>query len=139
MLSDKVRAFLTENHNGVLTTFRASGAAQMSIVSCGLYREGVAFTTPGGRAKQANLNRNPRCSILVSQPNWWGYTVVEGHATLLSSENTDAEELRIALQDTYRAAGGGEHPDWEEYDQVMRDDRRTVIIVQPEKVYGTTV
>ena len=136
MLSDEVRAFLRENHHGVLTTFRANGAAQMSIVSCGLYREGTAFTTGASMAKLANLKRNPRCSILVSQPNWWGYIVLEGLAKLLSPESTAAEELRVALRDVYSAAGGGEHPDWEEYDQAMRDQRRSAVIVEPERVYG---
>ena len=36
MLPEHVRSFLTENHRGVATTFRKSGAAQMSVVSCGL-------------------------------------------------------------------------------------------------------
>ena len=137
MLSDEVRAFLTENHSGVLTTFRANGAGQMSIVSCGLYLEGTAFTTKPPRAKLVNLKRNPSCSILVSQPNWRSYIVLEGRAKLLSPESTDAEELRVALRDVYRAVGGGEHADWDEYDQAMRDQRRSVVIVEPERFYGT--
>ena len=137
MLSEKVRAFLRENNRGVLTTFRKSKAAQMSIVSCGLYRDGAAFTTTADRAKLINLKRNPKCSLLVSQPNWWGYVVLEGRAELLSPGVTDQEELRLRLRDAYRAAGGGEHPDWEEYDQAMRDEARSVVIVAPERVYGT--
>ena len=70
MLSDQVRTFLGETHRGVLTTFRRDGAAQMSIVSCGPYRDGVAFTTTADRAKLLNLRRNPRCSLLVSQEDW---------------------------------------------------------------------
>ena len=77
MLSEKVRAFLRENNRGVLTTFRKNGAAQMSIVSCGLYGDGAAFTTTADRAKLINLKRNPKCSLLISQPDWWGYVVLE--------------------------------------------------------------
>ena len=72
ILPEHVRAFLTENHRGVVTTSRKSGAVQMSVVSCGLYGDGVAFTTTADRAKIPNLRRNPRCTLLVSQPDWRG-------------------------------------------------------------------
>lgn len=137
MLPDNVREFASQTHRGVLTTFRRNGAAQMSIVSCGPYRNGVAFTTTADRAKLLNLKRNPRCSLLISQEDWWGYVVLEGHAEVLSSDNTGAEEFRMALRDAYRAASGTEHPNWEEYDQAMIEDRRSVVIVVPERIYGT--
>jgi PPOX class probable F420-dependent enzyme len=137
MLPDNVREFASQTHRGVLTTFRRNGAAQMSIVSCGPYRKGVAFTTTADRAKLHNLKRNPRCSLLISQEDWWGYVVLEGHAEVLSADNTDAQEFRMALRDAYRAASGTEHPNWEEYDQAMIEDRRSVIIVIPERIYGT--
>ena len=137
MLSDKTKKFVSENHRGVLTTFRRNGSAQMSIVTTGAYRDGVAFTTTFDRAKLANLKRNPRCSLLVSHESWWGYVVLEGRARIMSSDNTEAEELRAALRDVYRAATGKEHPDWDEYDQAMRDDRRSAVIVVPEHTYGT--
>jgi PPOX class probable F420-dependent enzyme len=137
MLPDNVREFASQTHRGVLTTFRRNGAAQMSIVSCGPYRNGVAFTTTADRAKLLNLKRNPRCSLLISQEDWWGYVVLEGHAEVLSADNTDAEEFRMALRDAYRAASGTEHPNWEEYDRAMIDDRRSVIIVLPDRIYGT--
>ncbi len=139
MISDKVRAFLKENHHSVLTTFRANGGAQMSVVLCGLYDNGVAFTTPEGRAKLANLKRNQRCSLLVSQPDWWGYMVMEGRARLLSPENTGGEALRTALREVYVVCSGGEHPNWGEYDQAVSDERRSVVIIEPEKVYGPAI
>ena len=138
MLQDSVRKFVSENHRGVLTTFRRNGSAQMSIVTTGAYGDGVAFTTTSDRAKLANLKRNPRCSLLVSHESWWGYVVLEGRARIISSGNTGAAELREALRDVYRAATGVEHPDWNEYDQAMRDDRRSAVIVVAEHVYGTT-
>ena len=137
MLSDSVRKFLAENHRAVLTTFRRNGAAQMSIVTAGAYLDGAAFTTTEDRAKLTNLRRDPRCSLLVSHESWWGYLVLEGRARIMSAGDTDAEELRLALRDVYRAAADEEHPDWEEYDRAMVDDRRAAVIVVPEHVYGT--
>ena len=139
MLTDRVREFATGTHRGVLTTFRRNGAAQMSIISCGPFRDGVAFTVTEDRVKLWNLRRDARCSLLVSQENWRPFVVLEGHAQVLSAANTDAGELRLALRDVYRAASGQEHPNWEEYDRAMVDDRRSVIIVVPEHIYGTAV
>ena len=55
----------------------------------------------------------------------------------MSSDNTDHEVLKLALRDVYRAASGQEHPDWDEYDRAMVDDRRAAVIVVPNSVYGT--
>ena len=139
MLPERVKKFVSENHRAVLTTFRRNGAAQMSIVTTGAYSDGAAFTTTEDRAKLSNLKRDPRCSLLVSHESWWGYVVLEGRARVMSPDNTDAEELRQALRDVYRAASGEEHPDWDEYDRAMVDDRRTAVVVVPEHIYGTAV
>ena len=132
MLSEKIRRFLTENHNAVITTYRRNGAAQMSIVTCGLYGDGVAFTVSGTPAKLTNLRRDPRCSILVSQTDWWGYVVLQGAARLYSPGVTDPDELRTVLRDVYVAAAGQPHPDWDDYDRAVAADSRSAIVVIPE-------
>ena len=137
MLPERVKRFVSENHRAVLTTFRRNGAAQMSIVTTGAYSDGAAFTTTEDRAKLSNLKRDPRCSLLISHESWWGYVVLEGQARVMSPDNTDAEVLRQALRDVYRAASGEEHSDWDEYDRAMVDDRRAAVVVMPEHVYGT--
>ena len=135
MLSDKVREIVTLNHQAVLTTFRKSGAIQMSIVTVGVHGEGVGFTTSPGRAKLANLRRNQRCSLMISQSDWLDYAVLEGHAQVMSAYSTPPEELRLALRGIYRTASGKEHPDWDEYDQAVRDDQRSAISIVPEHIY----
>lgn len=137
MLPENVRAFVAATNRGVLTTFRRDGAAQMSIITCGPYRDGVAFTTTASRAKLLNLQRDSRCSLLVSNENWWGFVVLEGRAQIISAENTGADEYRDTLRDVYRTAAGEEHSNWEEYDQAMRDDKRSAVIVIADRIYGT--
>ena len=137
MLEENIRAFLESTNRGVLTTFRRDGAAQMSIVTCGPYRDGVAFTTTASRAKLLNLKRDPRCSLLVSNENWWGFVVLDGMAQIISAENSSADEYRNALRDVYRTASGEEHSNWDEYDRAMLDDRRSAVIVIPDRTYGT--
>ena len=79
MLPENVRKFVSENHLSTLSTTRRNVAAQLSLVLAGPYRGGVAFSTPGDRAKYKNLLRDPKCSILVSTPDWFsGYVVIEG-------------------------------------------------------------
>jgi hypothetical protein len=39
------------------------------------------------------------------------------------------------LRDIYHAAGGV-HPDLEEYDRAMAEDRRTAVLVKPEHFTG---
>ena len=129
--------FLAANHNAVCTTFRRNGAAQLSIVTSGLHGDGAAFTTTADRAKHRNLARDPRCTLLVSHADWRPFLVLEGNATVLSQDNTPAEELRVAFREVFRAAAGKEHPNWDEYDRVMVEDRRVIVIVTPEHIYGT--
>ena len=135
MLSMPVREFLAANHDAVLTTFRKNGSAQMSIVTCGLYGGGVAFMTGRNPAKISNLRRDPRCSILVSQRNWWGYVVLQGSARIYSPDNTDPDELRQMLRDVYRSASGKVHPDWDEFDRAMVVEGRPVVLVSPESEF----
>ena len=134
-----VLSFLKAHHEGVVTTYRRSGAPQMSIVRCGPFRDTITLVARGGTAKLANLSRDPRCGVLAVRQDWRGYAVVTGTATVHDWDNTDAEELRGMLREAYTACGGGQHPDWEEYDRVMREEGRAVVMVQPEHVYGTRV
>ena len=136
MTLDDIRPFMEEHHRGVVTTFRKNGGAQMSILSTGLYQESVVFVVAGNTAKLANLKRNPRCTVLAVKADWSGYAVIEGNAEISSGDNMDPEALRLLLRNAYRACGGGEHPDWNEYDEVMKQERRAVVMVTPERMYG---
>ena len=138
MLPDNIRDFISNNDKAVLSTFRRNGQAQLSIVVVGAHDDGAAFTTTEDRAKLLNLRRDPRCSLLISQDSWWGFAVLEGTARILAADNTDPEELRQAFRDVYRSISG-EHPDWDEYDRAMVEDRRAVVIVVPDQIYGTAV
>jgi PPOX class probable F420-dependent enzyme len=136
MLPRSVLELVSENHTAALTTFRRSGAAQMSIVSTGPYRGGVAFSACDFRAKVVNLQRDPRCTLLVSRSDWSEYVVMEGRARISSLDNTDAEKLRLEHRDLQRLIAGQEHPDWKEYDEEMRTGRYAIVVVLPEHYYG---
>ena len=133
----ELEAFHKNNHRAVLTTFRANGAAQMSIVTVGLLKNSAAFSTTEERAKLKNLKRDPRCSLLISSQNWSQYVVLEGTAKLYTMKNTKDEELSLILREVYRSANGNEHPDWNDYDIAMKTDRRVAVSIAPDNIYGT--
>jgi PPOX class probable F420-dependent enzyme len=134
---EEVRPFLKANHRGVVTTFQRNGATQASIVVCGPYQGHMALVSvQGNSAKVRNLRRNTGCTVLTVTSDWRNYVVVEGQAQLKDARNTEAEELRQELREVYRACGGGEHPDWDEYDRVMREQGAVVVLVRPERIYG---
>jgi PPOX class probable F420-dependent enzyme len=134
---EQVRPFLENNHRGVVTTFQRNGAVQASIVVCGPYQGHLAFVSVRGRsAKVRNLRRDPRCTVVATAADWRSYVVVEGEARLLDAGNTPGEDLRRRLREVYRACGGGEHPDWAEYDRVMAQQQAVIVLVQPRRIYG---
>jgi PPOX class probable F420-dependent enzyme len=126
----------------VVSTLRADGTIQSSLVNAGVLPHPVtgeirlAFVTYG-RVKLANLRARPQ--LTATFRNGWRWGTVEGRAQLAGPGDPqpwlDPERLRLLLRDVFVAAGG-EHDDWAEYDRVMAEQRRTVVLVEPTRVYG---
>ena len=121
----------------MLSTLRSSGDIQLSIVTVGPVENGAAFTTTEERAKLINLKRNPKCSLLISTNNWSPYVVLQGEAKIYTIKNTPEHELASILRKIYKNASGREHPNWEEYDEAMKVDKRAAVVVVPREIYGT--
>jgi PPOX class probable F420-dependent enzyme len=134
---EAAKKFLETHHRGVVTTTQKNGAAHDSIVVCGHYQDKMLFVSVLGNARKVhNLRRDPRCTVLGVTDDWGQYVVVEGQAQLMDYGNTDPEEYRVHLRDGFRACGGGEHSDWEEYDKAMRKQNAVMVLVSPDNVYG---
>ena len=133
----KLNDFLSVHHDAVLSTLRSSGDIQLSIVTVGPVENGAAFTTTEERAKLINLKRNPKCSLLISTNNWSPYVVLQGEAKIYTIKNTPEHELASILRKIYKNASGKEHPNWEEYDEAMKVDKRAAVVVVPREIYGT--
>ena len=127
--------FLSTNFDAVVNTFRRWGAIQASVVKAGAYQGGVVFVAIGSSAKLKNLRRDPRCTVTVVAPRWDRWCAVEGRVVIRDWGNTDHEALRVELREAFVACGGT-HEDWDEYDRVMREDRRAIVVVKPDHVYG---
>jgi len=123
----------------VVSTLRADQSIQASLVNTGIVEDGgekLAFVTYG-RVKLANLRRRPQ--LAVTFRSGWQWATAEGTATLAGPDDPrpglDAEALRLLLRQIFTAAGGT-HDDWDEYDRVMREQRRTAVLITPTRVYG---
>ena len=134
---ERVQGFMSSHHRAVVNTFQPDGSVQSSIVVAGAMDGKVVFVSVNGRSlKVRNLRRDGRCTVLAVTADWRQYVVVEGRTELFDSSNTGAEALRVMLRDTYRACGDHDHPDWDEYDRVMRRQEAVVAWVHPQRVYG---
>ena len=134
----KITQFISDNPQGVLTTYRRNGRAQMSILTVRPHERGVAVSITEDRAKFKNLLREPQCSILISAADWWsGYVVIDGTAEFTWSGNSDPQVLRSARRDVFSATTRRRSEDWDEYDRLVDDDKRVALVIRPTHVYGT--
>ena len=69
----------------------------------------------------------------------WQWTTVEGSAHLIGPDDphpdVNSERLRVLLRDIFTAAGGT-HDDWDTYDRVMREERRTAVLTSPTRTHS---
>lgn len=125
---------------GVLATIKSDGRPQLSPVTPYYDRDaGVLYVSmTEGRAKTANLRRDHRAALEVTSADGWSWATAEGTATLTGpSTAPDGPEVQ-ALVDYYRAAAG-EHPDWAEYRAAMVSERRVLMTMTVDHVYGARI
>ena len=129
---DVARSFITENHHGVLATFRRDGRVQQSPVTAGVDAQGrVIISVTEDRAKTRNARRDPRVSLCVFNDGFYGpWVQVEGTAELV-----DGPDRIDALVDYYRRLSG-EHSDWAEYRAAMEKDSRVLLRFAIERASG---
>jgi PPOX class probable F420-dependent enzyme len=140
---DEVAGLAAKEHGlVVVSTARADGTIQSSLVNAGVMRHPMtdqpvlAFVTYG-KVKLVNLRARPQLAVTVR--SGWAWAAVEGRAQLIGPDDPDpgidAERLRHLLREVFVAAGGS-HDDWDEYDRVMAEQRRTVVLVEPQRIYS---
>jgi PPOX class probable F420-dependent enzyme len=130
-----------EHGLSVVVTRRADGSPRTSVVNAGVVAHPwtgapvVAFVSGGGARRLADLRSDPSISVVIRAG--WQWATAEGAATLIGPDDphaaVDEERLRTLLREVFIAAGGT-HDDWHEYDRVMREDRRTVVLVDAARV-----
>lgn len=141
-LTDAAGIAARDNYLAVVSTLRADGTIQSSVVNAGVMpdpdsgADAVAFVTYG-KAKLANLRVRPEVTITFRAS--WQWAAIEGSARIIGPDDpaagVDAERLRQLRREVFVAAGGT-HDDWAEYDRVMAEQRRAVVLVTPARIYS---
>lgn|SRR5690349_6616918 len=131
------RALLADSKLGVLATIKADGRPQLSPVTPYYDRQAglLHVSMSEGRAKVANLRRDPRAALEVTTPDGRAWATAEGTVTLIGPGSDPHGPEVDALVEYYRGAAG-EHPDWAEYRAVMVSDRRVLMTMKVDHVYG---
>ena len=129
-------SWAAERRLGVLITIRADGRPQSSDIV--YYVDSGVFTISltAGRAKTANLRRDPRAVLHISDEEAWSYVSLDGTVELLPPATEPGDATSDALVDYYERMAGGPHPDWDEYRQAMIEERRLVARFTPTSVAG---
>jgi PPOX class probable F420-dependent enzyme len=132
-----VRTYGAAEHWLAVLVTTGRDAPSVSVVNAGVLTHPLtgaptlAFVARGATAKLTNLRKDPRATLVFR--SGWEWVAVRGSVELAGPDDPLAGvDLRRLLRDIYLAAGG-EHPDMDEYDRVMAAERRTAVLLRPER------
>lgn len=133
-------ALLAESRLGVLATLKANGIPQLSPVQpfYDLTVGTLSVSMTEGRAKTANLRRDPRAALEVTSADGRCWATAEGAVTL-TGPGTDPYGPEVEALVRYYRTAAGEHPDWDEYRATMVADRRVLMTMTVMRVYGDRI
>ena len=142
-LDDVTRLLALERGLCVVSTVRADGTVQSSLVNAGVVAhptsdvDVLGFVARGNARKLANLRVRPQLTAVTHAG--WEWAAVEGEAQLIGpddpADDIDADALRLLLRAVFSGAGGT-HDDWGEFDRVMAAEHRTAVLVTPRRIYS---
>jgi len=128
----------------VVSTLRPDATISSSVVNAGVLphpttgEQTVAFVSRGDARRLGYLRAAPRITVLLRAG--WQWAAAEGPVQLCGPDDplpgVDAEGLRLLLRAVFTAAGGT-HDDWDAYDTAMASERRTAVLMTPERVYSS--
>jgi PPOX class probable F420-dependent enzyme len=124
-LKDKQRQFLAENpFVGVVTDLRQDGSPHSTVVWVDVEDGKVSFNTARGRAKPRHLERDPRASLIMIDPNDpFRWVAVSGRAEI-TEDGADQQIDKLAK----KYLGKDEYP-WRN-----PEETRVKVLIEPEKV-----
>jgi len=126
---------LQENHTGVAISVTPKGRAQSTVVSTAVLDGKVGFASRPRTVKLKNIQRTGRAAVTVIKLDTRRYVTVEGPASIEPWQDTPSHIKR--LKDLYVAMGRGPKGGDEDFARQMREEERSVILVVPERLYGS--
>lgn len=127
--------FVADRTKGVLITTKSDGRPQASNIGYATWDGAVHISVTDDRAKTKNLVRDPRGSLHVTSQDFWSWAVIEGTAEVAPVTTDAADDTAALLRRVYESIAGP-HPDWDEFNEAMIAEGRTVISLHAERAYG---
>lgn len=125
---------LQESHTGVAISVTPKGRAQSTVVSTAVMDGKIGFASRSHTVKLKNIQRTGRATITVIKLDTRRYVTVEGSASIEAWQDTPAHIKR--LKELYSNMGRAAKSD-EEFAKQMRDEQRSLVLVTPERLYGS--
>jgi PPOX class probable F420-dependent enzyme len=126
---------LQENHTGVATSVTPNGRAQSTVVSTAVLDDKLGFASRPRTVKLKNIQRTGRATVTVIKLDNRRYVTVEGPACIEPWQDSQRHIKR--LKDLYVSMGRAPKGTDDEFAQQMRDEERSLILVTPERLYGS--
>jgi len=126
---------LQGNHTGVAISVTPKGRAQSTIVSTAVLDGKVGFASRPRTVKLKNIKRTGRAAVTVIKLDTRRYVTAEGPASIEPWQDTPAHIKR--LKDLYSAMGRAPKGTDEEFAAQMRDEQRSLVLVNAERLYGS--
>ena len=144
---EHVREFAAADQGLAFVSFaRGDGTVHSTLINAGVMKhpvtgeDVVAFVVRGDTVKLRHWRRFPQGTITFRAG--WSWIGVEGSVTRVGPDDLmdgfDPADLSRLLRDIFTAAGGT-HEDWNEYDRVMKAERRVGVFIHPTKIRGTNL
>ena len=116
---------IREERLAILATLRRDGSPQLTPINY-IYQDGrFLISTTRDRAKYHNVRRNPQVSLCILRLEGRPYVTVFGRAQI---EETD---IVVGTTEIFRRLSDRPLP--ENFEEVLRQQRRVLIVVTPER------
>jgi PPOX class probable F420-dependent enzyme len=126
---------LQDNHTGVAVSITPKGRAQATVVSTAVLDSKVGFASRPHTVKEKNIRRTGRATVTVIKLDTRRFVTVEGPVSIEPWQDTPAHIKR--LKDFYVSMGRVPKGTDEDFAKQMRDEQRSLILVTPERLYGS--
>lgn len=134
-----LRELLVTRKIGVLATLKRDGRPQLSNVNFHYDKtaDEIQVSVTDGRAKTRNLRRDARAAFYVTSEDAYAWTVAEGMTELGPVAADPCDPAADALV-TLQRASNEELPDWTAFRAQMVAERRLLLSLKIDHVYGQT-
>lgn len=129
-MDDKVRTFLEDHHDAVMTTTKKDGTPHVARIGIGLVDGKLWSSGTQDRVRTKHVRRDPTSTLFVFGDNRWNWLALETRVKIL--DGPDAPELNLKL---YRVLAG-EPDDLDEYLEAMVKEKRLIYEFEVLRTYG---